>query len=111
MSTDQTTQLDDHRKMLTLSKQLSSFQLENLKGWPFVVFPDIKKSEVEYSFIDNEEMFYAGEVIFKVELDSELNKEEILKRSTFLSDWTKVLFWTDTKVEVHVNGKRINDNI
>ena len=109
MSTDQTTQLDDHRKMLTISKQLSNFQIENLKGWPFVAFSDIKKSEIEYNFIDNQEMFYAGEVIFKIELNNNLDGEEILKRSTALSNWTRVLFWTDTKVEVYVNEQRISN--
>lgn len=108
---DSTNQLDDHRRMLALSKQLSSFQLENLKGWPFIVFSNIKKSEVEYSFIDDQDMFYAGKVVFKVDLDGVSNKEDTLKRSNFLSDWTKVLFWTDTKVEVYVNGERIGNSV
>lgn len=102
------TQLDDHRNMLTISKQLSSFQLENLKGWPFVVFPNVKKNEIDYNFIDDQDMFYAGKVVFKVEIEQPMDKEEIERRSVFLSDWTRVLFWTDTKVEVFVNGERID---
>ena len=105
------TVLDDHRKMLTVSKHLSDFQLQNLKKWAFIVFDDVDNSMVEYSFIDGEDQFYAGRVIFKVNLEKDILPEEKIKRSTFLADWTRVLFWTDTKIEVFVNDKRIINDI
>jgi hypothetical protein len=111
MSTEQETKLDDHRKMLTLSKQLSDFQLENLKAWPFVVLPDISQSFVDYNFIDEQDLFYAGKVIFKITMDNKLEEQDLLTRCTFLADWTRILFWTDTQVEVFVNGKRVGHSI
>lgn len=111
MATDKTSELDDHRKMLTLSKQLSDFQITNLKAWPQIAFNDVKNSTVDYSFIDKDEMFYAGKVIFRIALLEEPNKEEIIKRSNHLADWTRILFWTDTQVEVFVNEQRINSSL
>jgi hypothetical protein len=105
------TVLDDHRKMLTVSKHLSDFQLQNLKKWAFVAFDNVDNSMVDYSFIDGEDQFYAGRVIFRINLESDITTDEKIKRSTFLADWTRVLFWTDTKVEVFVNDKRIINDI
>lgn len=105
------TVLDDHRKMLTVSKHLSDFQLQNLKKWAFIAFDSVDKSSVDYSFIDGEDQFYAGRVVFKINLGKDISLEEKIKRSTFLADWTRVLFWTDTKIEVFVNDKRIINDI
>jgi hypothetical protein len=105
------TVLDDHRKMLTVSKNLSTFQLDNLKKWAFIAFDNVDNNTVSYSFIDGEDQFYAGRVVFKINLETDIDKEEKFKRSTFLADWTRVLFWTDTKVEVYVNDKRIINDI
>jgi hypothetical protein len=105
------TLLDDHRKMLTVSKHLSDFQLQNLKKWAFIAFDNVDNSLVDYSFIDSEDQFYAGRVIFKIKLEEDISTEEKFKRSTFLADWTRVLFWTDTKIEVFVNDKRIINDI
>ena len=105
------TLLDDHRKMLTVSKHLSDFQLQNLKKWAFIAFDNVDNSLVDYSFIDGEDQFYAGRVIFKIKLEEDISTEEKFKRSTFLADWTRVLFWTDTKIEVFVNDKRIINDI
>ena len=111
MATDKITELDDHRKMLTLSKQLSEFQITNLKTWPQIAFDNVLNSTVDYSFIDKDEMFYAGKVIFRVNLSNEPSKEEIIKRSNYLADWTRILFWTDIQVEVFVNEQRINGSL
>ena len=110
MTTRNETILDDHRKMLTLSKQLSDFQLENLQKWPFIVFDGIKKNTVEYNFIDENDMFYAGIVTFNLESDI-VEESHIKDHGRFLVDWAKILFWTDTQIEVTLNGKRINDLI
>lgn len=109
MSDNQNTILDDHRSMLTISKSLSDFQLENLQKWPFVLFQDILESSIEYNFLDEEGLFFAGKIKFNLKLLMEQsNKKEIMEKANFLSSWVKILFWTDTQVEVFINDERIN---
>lgn len=103
--------LDDHRKMLTLSKSLSDFQINNLQKWPLVAFNNVKDSSVQYNFLDQEDVFYAGEVFYKITVDSEVIDDEVKKRALALINWTKALFWNDTNVEVDINGERINGSV
>lgn len=110
--------VDDHRKMVALTGNLSDFQLENLKKWPFVVFNNLSKVTVDYNFTSNNEKdkkdseerddLCAGQVTFNFHFsgDHQLSKEELQKRLEHLTLWTKFMFWKDTEVKFQVEGTK-----
>ena len=89
-----------------MTGNLSDFQLTNLKTWPFIVFDDVEKVEVNYDFSQivkderGEEVsgIGAGKVVFNLSTKQIPKPEQIDK----LKEWTKFLFWKDTKVEVNL---------
>lgn len=101
---EQEKMLEDHKKMLIMTGNLSDFQLENLKTWPFIVFDNVSKVEIEYDFSEvlkndlgeDTEGIGAGKVTFNLSADKVPKEDQIEK----LRNWTKFLFWKDTEVEV-----------
>lgn len=107
MEQDQKTLMDDHRNMLMVSKNISEFQEKNLKAWPLIVFDDIDKVEISYNFINNKGLFFAGDIVFNIFFKGEEPNEKVKKQGlTALDYWTKILFYTDTKVNFKINGKK-----
>lgn len=99
--------VDQHRKMVVMTGNISDFQIQNLKSWPYLVFGDaLEKVEIDYKFVKgNEETgdMFAGEVNF----DFTFNKEPKYPghATGLLTHWTKYLFWEDTKVTFSKEGK------
>lgn len=112
-------QIEEHRKMVTLSGNLSDFQLTNLKTWPFIVFgEDLDKVEINYNFKSdsdqkdtdsgyNVDSLCAGKVSYNFYFNNEpsLSKEELQGRFDHLTLWTKFLFWKDTEVQFQKEGE------
>jgi len=103
--------IDDHRNMLILSGNLSSFHLDNLKAFPKIIFDDIKNFKLHYNFYTGngeDKKLYSGKVIYDIIFEKEpiFTKEELKKRSNDLKLWVKTLFWKDTKVTIKKNGKK-----
>ena len=109
-------QVSDHRKMVTLTGNLSDFQLKNLKSWPFIVLGDYTdKVKINYDFTKKEkvegeevEQLCAGWVSFDFNFNKklDLSDEELKLRLNQLSLWTKYLFWKDTEVRFLKQGKK-----
>ena len=117
--------IEEHRKMIILTGNISDFQLNNLKKWPFIVFNDTLNSvSISYNFIKdnsnsseltsdikelgtNQLQVYSGQVEFHFKLDEEkLSKMSDIKyRLIQLSNWVKYLFWLDTEVIFIKNGE------
>ena len=103
---EQEKMLEEHKKMLIMTGNLSDFQLNNLKTWPFIVFDDVSKVEIEYDFSEilkddlgeAIEGIGAGKVIFNLSAAKVPTEEQIGNLRT----WTKFLFWKDTEVEVNL---------
>jgi hypothetical protein len=102
---NQHSMIDDHRNMFMLSKNLSQFQLMNLQAWPQVFFENYKNAKIEYNFIDKDENFYSGEVTFNIDLDGELKEDA---SCLHLEAATKLMFWSDTQVNILINGEKWN---
>lgn len=94
--------VDSHRNMLMVSKNLSDFQLENLRKWPFIFFENVKKISVSYNFVDSEDNFYQGYVEFDLEIE---NPKELASPIMYLEASTKMMFWSDTDVKIKINGE------
>lgn len=93
--------VEEHKKMLILSGNLSEFQLKNLKTWPFVVFDNIDNAMVDYNFGDTGRIEEAGEVTYTI-MRKDCSKQEDnfeTKKETIIN-WVKFMFWKDTKVMV-----------
>jgi hypothetical protein len=107
MESNTNTIIDDHRNMLMVSKKISDFQEQNLKQWPMIVFDGISNVKVDYNFINKEELFYAGKVIFDFEFTNGQLPTEEKRQQAFrdLDVWTKFLFWVDTEVEFKLKGR------
>lgn len=105
MTNDQNTIIDDHRNMLMVSKKMSTFQITQLEMWGFIVFDDIKSIKVKYNF-DDGEVINQGSVEyifnFKGEAPTGLIKDKGLES---LTNWTKSIFWADTKVKFKIGNK------
>lgn len=104
--------IDDHKKMLIMTGNLSDFQLENLKKWPFIVFNEkLEKCSVHYDFtkvVSNEEELSPGSVTFDFEFakNTKLDKAEAKKKLDALTLWTRFLFWKETQVIFQRAGKK-----
>lgn len=108
----ETTVVDDHKKMLIMTGNLSDFQLDNLKKWPFILFDkELEQAEINYDFtkvVANEEELSPGRVSynFTFKKNTKLSREETKKKLDMLSLWTRFLFWKETKVEFQRAGKK-----
>jgi hypothetical protein len=102
------TVVKDHKNMLILSKELSDFQLVNLKNWPLLTFPWTKSVEVTYNFVNDKEDFYPGKIIFNIKdpVTHREHKAVIKQNISALNYMVKYLFWEETEVEILRNGKK-----
>lgn len=109
--------VEEHRKMLIISGNLSQFQITNISNWPWVLCEDLEKCKVKYSFLkkipdqENEGVFqdlvYSGEVLYTWIFKKKTKRSEIKKQIDQITEWTKFLFWNDTVVKVKVqDGSR-----
>lgn len=104
--------IDDHKKMLIMTGNLSDFQLDNLKKWPFILFDEtLEKVEIFYDFTEvvaNEEELSPGRVSYNLAFkkNAKLNRDDTKKKLDLLSLWTRFLFWKETKVEFQRAGKK-----
>ena len=109
--------VDDHRNMLMLTKNISDFQENNLKTWAFIFFTGVDKVQVSWDFIrrNKNNDFYPGKVTFdikfKKEAEANLTPEATQTGVDQLVASTKFLFWSETKVNVKINGKKWKNNL
>lgn len=108
MSTENNEKIvEDHRKMVALSGNLSDFQLKNLKEWPFVVFDDLENVRIQYNFKkEGEELVNAGHVTFDFKFKKVPDNEDAKKRLNHLKFWTQYMFWNDTEVSFLLEGEK-----
>lgn len=97
--------IDIHRKMLLMSKNVSDFQVENLKKW-VLFFIDkengLNNYKIKYNFVKNRE-FFEGEVVFELILSSP--QDTLNNNLKNIESSVKFLFWDGTKVKFKVNRK------
>lgn len=107
MESSKTTIIDDHRNMLMVSKNISTFQEQNLKQWPSIVFDDVLATKVDYNFINTQDEFYAGKIVFDFTFTEGKYPTDDKRKQAFkdLELWTKFLFWVDTEVEFKLKGR------
>ena len=103
--------IEEHKKMVIMTGSLSDFQLENLKKWPFILFEDLEKAEITYDFtklVAEQEELSPGTVQFdlKFKKDTKLDREYTKKQLDTLTLWTKFLFWKETEVRFLNSGKK-----
>ena len=110
--------MEDHRKMVITTGNLSIFQLNNLKMFPRVIFNDIiiTRTRINYDFEESttneegnvEKRIYEGKVIYDLYFDEEpfYLENDLNKRLKDLEQWVKHLFWQDTEVEILKEGKK-----
>lgn len=104
---EEQTIVDEHRKMVMMTGNLSDFQLENLKKWPFLLFDGLEKVKVDYDFtklIAEQEELSPGMVTYNLHMNSNapsLTEEVKGKKIEILTNWTKFLFWKETSVRIN----------
>jgi hypothetical protein len=105
--------VNEHRQMFLLTGNLSDFQLENLKKWPFIIFgKDLKKAEIAYDFKMeqpddvNARDLKAGSVTFDLFFKKKPEQDFIASGLAMLQVWTKFMFWSDTEVILKLKGKK-----
>lgn len=103
--------IEEHKKMIMMTGNLSDFQLQNLKTWPFLLFDDLDNVEINYDFTKliakDEETLSPGSVQFnfKFKEGTKLNKEKTKQSLNILTTWTRFLFWKETEVKFANKGK------
>lgn len=107
MSNSEPNIVADHRNMMMFSKNLSDFQLSNLRSWPNILFDNLDSSEISYNFW-NDNVFYAGQVEFNLifKKGSKISAEDASRKLQALELWTKFLFFADTNVIIKRNGRK-----
>jgi hypothetical protein len=104
-------QVEDHKKMLLMTGNLSDFQLTNLKNWPFLLFDkELESVQVKYDFTklvdDNEELFPGYvQYDFEFKLGTKLDRERTKMLLETLGLWVKFMFWKETRIEILKSGK------
>lgn len=99
--------VDEHRRMVIMTGNISDFQIQNLKSWPFLVFGDsLEKVEIGYKFTktqDENSDLCAGSVSY----DFYFSKEpaDVENNLGLLTHWTQFLFWKDTEVTFSKEGE------
>ena len=112
--------LEEHRKMIANSGNLSDFHLAQLKNWPYVVFDNLESVDLKYDFADMMKADVEGSDIKvkmnhpgKVEYDfyfkknTRIKKDDFAKRLDILEKWIHSIFWTNTKVVFKRNGRNV----
>lgn len=99
--------IEEHKKMLIISGNLSDFQLENLKKWGFILFDGLKSVTINYDFSSDKanQIISEGTVEFDFIFDKDTVIENKDKKIEQLTTWTRFLFWVETKVVVKKNGE------
>ena len=102
--------IEEHKKMLLMSGNLSDFQLNNMKIWPSLLFDNIENVGISWDFNSAEnEILGAGSVTYDFKFKkgglSGVGKEVKEKKREQLTLFTKFLFWKDTEVNIKRNGK------
>jgi len=98
-----------HRKALIVSGNLSDFQLENLKKWPFLLYDNLKEVTIDYNFSCNDDdgnNTFAGEICFDLSFEGKGvdSSVKVSSPKELLSLWTKFLFWEGTEVSFKKEG-------
>jgi hypothetical protein len=95
--------IEEHRKMIVLSKNISEFHLNNIKAWIYIFFNDVKEATIEYDFLDSAGNFGAGQVIVKLNIG---NKAIQTKQGydNFI-EAVKYILFKETKVILYKNGR------
>jgi hypothetical protein len=98
--------LEEHKKLAMLSNNLSDFQLENLKTYPFIVFDSIESAKIEYDvhLKDNRTSVVKYHIKSTKEVDT-LNF--VSERVSSLKQWVRKLLWNEIVVEVFYNDKEL----
>lgn len=108
----ESTIVDEHKKMVMMTGNLSDFQLENLKKWPFLLFEDLETVKLTYDFTklisDKEEELSPGTIQydFTFKKGTKLDRDLTKKHLGTLTLWTKFMFWKETEVRFLVAGKK-----
>ncbi|HBI01429.1 MAG TPA: hypothetical protein DDY18_07375 [Flavobacterium sp.] len=105
--------VDEHRKMVIMTGNLSDFQLENLKNWAFLIFDKevLVNAKITYDFtklVAEEESLSPGAVQydFYFKPGTKLNRADVKKRIEHLRMWVKFMFWKETEVRILKEGKK-----
>lgn len=93
--------LEEHRKMLIFSGNVSDFQLKNISGWAKIVIPSFKEVKIQYNFKTG-----AGKIVYKFTLDKPVNNDLKDKALIHLNEWAKAFFFADTTVSIFFNEKQ-----
>ena len=101
--------IDDHRKGMMMSGNLSDFQIKNLKAWPLVLFESIEQSKVGYNFSSNNKSqafkIGHGQVKYDINTKDKIDEDRKQQITQILSYFVKFMFWKETEVEIVVNGE------
>jgi len=91
--------VEDHRKMMILSGNLSDFQIKNISKYPSVFYPGFIESRVDYDF-GGTGVNHAGTVQYKITLEKIMEPESKEKEEDALNACVKFLFWKETDVRI-----------
>jgi hypothetical protein len=105
--TDMEKAIEDHRNMLILSKNLSDFQINNLKTWPMLVFDNVDKCEIDYNFFDDNGNFVPGHVHFNFTFKDGIPSHQVKTATENLNSWVKSVFFSSTEVKLLNEGEEI----
>lgn len=92
--------LEEHRKMVVFSGNLSDFQLKNLTGWAQIVIPSFKEVKIKYNFKTG-----PGKIIYEFILKNKVSDKKKDEALIVLNQWAKFLFWEDTTVSIFFGKK------
>jgi hypothetical protein len=99
--------IDDHKRAVLMTGNLSDFQINNLKNWMIMLFPSEKVDRYGLSydfsnsnFSNSDAMGDAGKINLSIHLKPNVPKKEFKDSIKTYKEWCKFLFWEGTKVKV-----------
>jgi hypothetical protein len=108
--------LKEMAQLSVFANRISEVQEKNLKHFPFVFFEKVQEASIDYDLghsVDEEkkEIHHKSFVTYYLTLDpNPAINTNIAKRILALEVSVRKLFWSDIKLELHINGKKIYES-
>lgn len=99
--------IEDHKKIMVFTGQLSDFQIKHLKLWPHIPFgKELKEVECSYDFSsETDKIGNAGKVVYRLKFkkNTKLDDNYVEQSLKHITNWVRDIFWQDTEVIFYKN--------
>jgi hypothetical protein len=103
--------IEDMRRILITTGQLSSAQEKTLKLWCMIGFDDVVSAEINYDLSKYTKTMDKQDHYIKFFIFSEKNEQDFLEaRCEKIAGFCRNLFWSEITIEITINNKKVYES-